>query len=152
MDDERTPPILAQAREQLGPDGFTARSVPYEEVAGHYRAADAFTLGSVREGFGRVYIEALIHGLPSVVHDGPVMRYVMGDCGTLVDFEQGGTLAAALQATLATPDTPAAQARRRQSVRERFGWPALAPQYRAMFARAAEGPARASAPTAHASA
>ena len=129
--------ILALARERLGLAGFTARSVAPEEVADYYHAADVFTLASLREGFGRVYLEALVAGLPCVVHDAPTMRYVLGDEGTFADLARPGALTYALSVLLPVPDlTPPARARRRESVRARFGWGALAPSYAAMFRRA----------------
>lgn len=135
--DDQSPAILALAREQLGEGNFVARSVPYEQVTDYYRAADVFTLASLQEGFGRVYLEALIHGLPVLAHDHAVMRYVLGGEGTLLDLTQPGVLAAALREQLAWPNTPADAARRRESVRSRFSWPVLAPHYRAMFRAAA---------------
>jgi glycosyltransferase involved in cell wall biosynthesis len=50
--------IVRLARERLGPDGFAARSVPYEEVAPYYAAGDGFVLASLAEGFGRVFLAA----------------------------------------------------------------------------------------------
>ena len=132
--------IVALAREQLGEGNFTARSVSYEQVADYYRAADVFTLASLQEGFGRVYLEALIHGLPVIAHDHPVMRYVLGDEGTLADLSKPGALAQELAAELQRPNTPEAAARRRDSVRTRFSWPVLASQYREMFCAAAAQP------------
>ena len=62
--DEGSPAIIAEGRQKLGDGGFAARSVPYEKVFRHYQAADCFALSSLREGFGRVYVEASMHGLP----------------------------------------------------------------------------------------
>ena len=59
--DEHGAPILAQAQAQLNEGNYLARSVATDEVADYYRAADVFALGSLREGFGRVYLEALMH-------------------------------------------------------------------------------------------
>lgn len=131
--DEESEAIVTLAREQLGEGNFIARSVPYEQVADYYGAADVFTLASLQEGFGRVYLEALIHGLPVIAHDHPVMRYVLDDQGTLLDLTKPGALADALREELAKPAMPELAAHRRESVRSRFSWPVLAPQYREMF-------------------
>jgi 1,2-diacylglycerol 3-alpha-glucosyltransferase len=136
--DDQSPAILELARRELGEGNFTARSVPYEQVADYYRAADVFTLASLQEGFGRVYLEALIHGLPVIAHDHPVMRYVLGDQGTLLDLSQPGALAGALRDELAKPAMPELAARRRENVRSRFSWPVLAPRYREMFYKTAK--------------
>lgn len=138
--DAASPPVLALARERLGPGGFAARTVPLAEVEAYYRAADVFALASVREAFGRVFLEALAAGLPCVANDHAIHRYVLGAEGTFVDMERPGALADVLVALLA--DGPAqraadVRARRRESVRERFGWETLAPAYLEMFRRAA---------------
>ena len=110
-------------------------------MADYYRAADVFTLGSLQEGFGRVYLEALMHGLPCAVNDHAIMRYVLGEEGTFADFTREGAMTAAVAGLLDARETllaPAARARRRESVRGRFGWPSLAPRYVDMFRRTAE--------------
>jgi glycosyltransferase involved in cell wall biosynthesis len=135
--DERTPPILRQAKEKLGEENFTARSVPYEQVRRYYDAADVFSLCSLREGFGRVYLEALIHGLPCAVHDHAVMRWVLGSEGSFADFSRAGNLTKLLGELLAREPTSEAMTRRRQSVRERFAWESLAPGYFEMFRKTA---------------
>jgi glycosyltransferase involved in cell wall biosynthesis len=131
--DSESKSILALARESLGSDGYLARSVPYEQVADYYRAADLFALCSLREGFGRVYLEALLQGLSCLVHDHPVMRFVLGEDGIFADLSYPGTLAAALNNALKQPSDPWSMTRRRENVRRRFSWPVLAPLYLRMF-------------------
>jgi len=131
--DDASPPILQLAREQLGADGFTARSVPYQEVTAYYQAADIFVLGSLQEGFGRVYLEALIHGLPCVVNDHPIMRYVLGEEGTFADLSTPGSMSTVLKDLLQQPLDSESMMRRRESVRQRFSWESLAPAYLQMF-------------------
>lgn len=130
--DDRSPPIIEQARRKLDTDCRIC-SVPYPHVGKYYAAADVFALASIREGFGRVFLEALMHGLPCVVNDHPVMHYVLGDQGTFADLTQPGKLAAAVTAVLQQPPDPAAMARRRQYVRDKFGWDALRPKYFQLF-------------------
>jgi 1,2-diacylglycerol 3-alpha-glucosyltransferase len=131
--DDQSETILELAREKLGAENFTARSVPYNEVGNYYCTADAFVLASMQEGFGRVFLEALIYGLPVFAHDHPVMRFVLGNEGRLADLSQPGCLSAKLQEELREHTTPEVAARRRESVRERFSWEMLAPRYREMF-------------------
>lgn len=135
--DVKSPPIFKLAAELLGEGNYAINSVPYEQVADYYRSADIFTLCSLKEGFGRVYLEALLHGLPAIAHRQSVMQYVLGEEGTYVDMSQPGELAASLGQQLAQPLTATDMARRRNSVRTRFGWPALQSQYRQMFRIAA---------------
>jgi 1,2-diacylglycerol 3-alpha-glucosyltransferase len=131
--DEESASIIALAREKLGEENFTARSVPHDEVVDYYRAADLFTLASLQEGFGRVFLEALVHGLPVIVHDHPVMRFVLGSEGTFGDFSKPGVLAALIREKLGGEDSETDAIRRREMVRARFSWVVLAPQYREMF-------------------
>jgi glycosyltransferase involved in cell wall biosynthesis len=133
-----TPALRALARERLGEAGHTIRTVPAGEVAAFYRAADAFVLASLREGFGRVLVEACAHGLPCLAHSGPAQRFVLGALDPRLDLSRRGTLARALRATLAEPASPDAARRRHAVVRERFGWEGLAPRY-ADFLREAAG-------------
>ena len=115
-------PTSASAR-----TAFAARSVPYPEVAQYYAAADCFVLASLCEGFGRVFLEALAHGLPVIAHEHPVMRYVLGEHGILADLSLEGALARDLREVLARPADGHAMRQRWQSVRRRFDWAALAP-------------------------
>jgi glycosyltransferase involved in cell wall biosynthesis len=135
--DQTSVPIIAQATEKLGTENFTARSVPYEQVKDYYPAADLFTLCSLREAFGRVYMEAHMHGLPSVVNDHPVMRFVLGDDATFVDMNQPGALGPALLSQLQQLPAAPVMTARRQAVRDRFSWPVLVPKYMQLFRAAA---------------
>ncbi|HEY8835153.1 MAG TPA: glycosyltransferase family 4 protein [Chthoniobacterales bacterium] len=131
--DDQSDELISLAREKLGEDGFTARSVPYEQVADYYRAADVFALASLQEGFGRVFLEALIHGLPVIAHDHPVMRFVLGREAILADLSKAGMLANQLVDALGASNQRDCAVSRRESVRSRFSWPVLASQYRDMF-------------------
>jgi 1,2-diacylglycerol 3-alpha-glucosyltransferase len=135
--DEASKEIIEIGESSLGRDGFSVRSVPYHEIADYYRAADCFVLASLKEGFGRVYLEALMHGLPVIAHRHPVMEFVVGDAGILADLSTPGVLALVLTETLATPITETLAHERWERVRDRFGWEALRVRYLAMFQGAA---------------
>jgi glycosyltransferase involved in cell wall biosynthesis len=131
--DEQSKPVLDLARAKLGEENFTARSVPHDQVADYYRAADFFALASLQEGFGRVFLEALIYGLPAIAHDHPVMRFVLGDEGIFGDLSKPGVLAGLTREALRRENSDADAIRRRETARQRFSWSVLAPQYRDMF-------------------
>ena len=138
--DQNSDDIIRLAHERLGPDGFAARSVPYDDVSQYYRVADCFTLASLTEGFGRVFLEALAYGLPVIAHRHPVMQYVLGEDAILADLSVPGSLARQLPKVLMRPADLEAMRRRWSTVRDRFGWEGLAPDYRRMFAYAARTP------------
>ncbi len=138
--DETSIPILALARELLGENGFTAVSVPYDQVAEYYQAADVFALASLFEGFGRVFLEALGYGLPCLVHDHPVMRYVLGEEGSYGDFDQPGSLGELYRQTARCPLRREDQVRRHRMVQTRFGWASLRQSYAKMFKQVAATP------------
>src|SRR5262249_7934210 len=116
--DEQSASIIALAREKLT-ENFTARSVPHGEVTDYYRASDLFVLASLHEGFGRVFLEALIHGLPVIVHDHPVMRFVLREHGTFADLSRVGVLAEQLRLGLWKGIMPETASERRAYVRRR---------------------------------
>jgi 1,2-diacylglycerol 3-alpha-glucosyltransferase len=125
--------IVALGRKTLGEENFIARSVPHDQVGDYYRTADLFALASLQEGFGRVFLEALVHGLPVIAHDHPVMRFVLGSEGRFGDLSKSGALATLIRETSAKEDSNADAIRRRETVRQRFSWRVLASEYRDMF-------------------
>jgi glycosyltransferase involved in cell wall biosynthesis len=137
--DEQSGEIVALGKRLLGKRGFAARSVPYEEVPDYYRASDCFALASLKEGFGRVYLEALMHGLPVIANDHPVARFVLGAEGVLANLESRGGLAALLSRQLRQKDESGeAKVRRWRRVADLFSWEALSPKYEEMFRRCAQ--------------
>lgn len=131
--DEHSTEVVDLGNRLLGPQNFAARSVAYEYVADYYQAADAFVLASLEEGFGRVYLEALMHGLPVIAHRHPVAEYVLGEEGTFGALQQPGELQNLLLKTLEVAPSEALMQRRWRSVKDRFSWPVLAESYRRMF-------------------
>lgn len=127
--DDETDHIVALARERLGSNGFAIRSVSHSQMSEHYQAADMFTLPSLHEGFGRVFIEALAHGLPCLAHDYPVAREVLADVGIFGDFRQSGALAGLLGPALTVAGDEAVRQARHRSAYQRFSWEVLAGQY-----------------------
>lgn len=135
--DEETPDVRALAEALLGAGSYQIRTVPYQNVAKYYQAADVFVLASLAEGFGRVFLEALSWGLPCLAHDCDITRYVLGASGLRADFEQPGSLAGLLRQALAEGGDPAAWQQRRQDAFQRFSWQQLGPEYVAMIQKCA---------------
>lgn len=141
--DERSQSVIDEARAKLGVDGVVARSVRPADMRIWYAAADAFVLGSLAEGFGRAYVEALAEGVPVFCHDFPVGRFVNGPEAIYGDFSEPGGLAAALvRHSYLLDEDPDGDRRRWLYAKDAFGWSALTAKYRAMFYAAATGPHR----------
>jgi 1,2-diacylglycerol 3-alpha-glucosyltransferase len=131
--------ILELAGELLGSDGFTARTVPRDEVGDHYRAADVFALASGFEGFGLVFVEALAHGLPVIANDSPVTSFVTGPHGRLADLAEPGALAAQVRELAHTESVAERGADRHRFAFENFSWQVLGPRYVDMLRGVAGG-------------
>jgi len=135
---EKESKALVKMGHRLLPGGFEARSVEKSEVAAYYQSADVFALASMDEGFGLVYVEALSHGLPCLVHDYPTARFVLGDMGVYGDFSKEGNLSK-LIGELSPLEFSEEKAKARHSYAyEHFSWDKLKPKYLAMFEQCAE--------------
>jgi glycosyltransferase involved in cell wall biosynthesis len=79
---------------------FAGRVSP-QRLDGYYRAASVFALATRYEGYGIVFDEALVHGLPIVsCATGAVPQTVPGDAGLLVPPEDPEAFAEALAGLL----------------------------------------------------
>ncbi|HEV2811732.1 MAG TPA: glycosyltransferase [Solirubrobacteraceae bacterium] len=134
-----TPGIRALARERLGDDGHSIRTVPRAEVDALLRASDTFVLASLGEGLPRALIEGHAAGLPCVAHDYGVTRFALGGHGFLTDLSAPGELARVLGERLRAAPDPAAAARHADAY-ERFSWDRLRPRYVEMLRTAARRP------------
>ena len=135
--DAQSDEVIRLGEELLGSENFGAKSVSHEDVKNYYRAADLFVLGSLKEGFGRVYIEAMSHGLPVIGHDHSVIRYVLGDEGRIIDASKQGAMSKAIELELQQLRN-SDRIRRRDYAYKRFSWDVLQGQYGDMFLNVAK--------------
>jgi glycosyltransferase involved in cell wall biosynthesis len=84
-----------------GPGVVLTGAVPPEALAALYAGADAFALPSRYEGFGLPALEALAHGVPTVVSDDPALVEVTGGAALVVPVGDVDALADALRALTA---------------------------------------------------
>lgn len=127
--------ILQLGNRLLGSAHFQVRTVAQNEVADYYRIADSFALASLSEGFGRVFLEAMSHGLPCLAHDYEITRFVLAEEGYLANFEVTGSLAGLIYNVLAEGYNIYKCRLRHRSVYERFSWERLRPSYVEMIQR-----------------
>ena len=69
----------------LGTRRFQIKSFAYAQMPQVYRSANVFTCATKQESHGLKYIEAMASGLPVVVPDDAVRRYLIGDGGIACD-------------------------------------------------------------------
>jgi glycosyltransferase involved in cell wall biosynthesis len=111
--------------ELLGPGRFAIRTFSYERMPEVYRSVDAFTLPSIDEPFGLVYVEAMASGLPVVATDDEMRRYIVADGGILCEVTNPDTYATALAAVLSGE-----WGVRSRKNAERFSWDVVTLRYR----------------------
>ncbi|MEO5769879.1 MAG: glycosyltransferase family 4 protein [Polyangia bacterium] len=131
--DHETPELQDLGRRLLGAR-FSTGTVPMTEIPAELAAADAFVLPTHIEGFCIAVLEAMNAGLPCLVSDIPVLRWLVGDAGVLLPPDQPQAWAAALR-DLGT------ERRRELSERARlraaqFHWERLVPLYLSMYQQA----------------
>jgi glycosyltransferase involved in cell wall biosynthesis len=135
--EEETPQIEDLARDLLAKEEYRIATVPPDEVARYYRAADMFVLASAWEGLPRVLLEAMTHGLPCLLQDNELMRYVVGDHAYQADLFQPGNLTSLIQRAREEGYDLDARRQRHRAVYERFSWQSLRPHYVDMIERCA---------------
>ncbi len=129
-------PGLEQEAERLLSGRWRFVSWPHERVHLLYGAADIFVLTSLVEAFGRVIIEALLSGLPVIIHNGPIFKWVADRTSAVaVDMSVENALFRALTKVLGNEETP----KERHDSAIRFGWESLIPKYVRMYTCVAAG-------------
>ncbi|WP_313885055.1 glycosyltransferase family 4 protein [Scytonema hofmannii] len=124
-----SPEIINLGNQLLGAENFQVRTVPQKEMANYYKIADAFVLASLGEGFGRVFLEAMSHGLPCLAHEHKVIRFVLGNNEYLDNFEIPGNLASLIPQALQESQDVSKRQRRHESAYNRFSWDKLGLDY-----------------------
>jgi 1,2-diacylglycerol 3-alpha-glucosyltransferase len=127
--DAETPGLRELARERLGDDGYSMRTVPPGDVRDLARSSDIFVLASFFEGLPRALIEASALGLPCLTHDYSITQFALGPHGYRADLRRPGALAE-LIARLTEDDLgPSKAAARHRFAYENFSWDRVQPRY-----------------------
>ena len=111
----------------LGADEFRVETVARDELGDYYKASDVFVLASTREGFGMAQVEAMSYGLPCLVHDYGITRYVLGREGYFADLTIPDRLTQLIGQVLREDHDVEAQFKRHRAVFERFAWDTCVP-------------------------
>lgn len=91
-----TDDVISEAEQWLGERVRFLVGYPRSAMADLYRAADIFTLGSLKEMMPIALLEATASGLPCVVHHHPVMKWMVGPGGQTADLSNEGGWADAI--------------------------------------------------------
>lgn len=135
----QTPQVKALAASQLKPGTYKFDVLPYNEIPLAYAAANCFTLCSLNEGFGRVYIEAMAAELPVIAHRNVNTEWIMGENNLgLIDMTKPGELANQILYFQENESIAAAQGTDNQKISfQKFDWTSLHSQYLDMLQKIA---------------
>jgi glycosyltransferase involved in cell wall biosynthesis len=106
------------ACEAIRPLGF----IPSEDLPILYSAAGAFVYPSLYEGFGLPPVEAMACGCPVICSGRGSLEEVVGNAAKIIDPENPGSMAEALQQLFASPDYRADLARLGLERARHFSW------------------------------
>jgi glycosyltransferase involved in cell wall biosynthesis len=137
--DEQTAEIEMLGRQFLGPR-FSTDTLPPEGIPGALTSADVFVLPTHSEGFCIAVLEAMALGLPCVVSDIPVLKWLVGNAALTVPPDRPDLWANTLAQLTAERRRELSLAGRIRAAE--FGWRRLAPNYVAMFEQTIETRAR----------
>jgi glycosyltransferase involved in cell wall biosynthesis len=126
---------LEAEAERLLPSRWKFVSWPHEQMQKLFGASDVFVLGSLIEGFGLCIIEAMLSGLPVVLHNSPTHQWVaQGAAVWHVNMSEQGELMRAVEQTMSDGFRSEAA-----ETSKRFSWDALIPSYINMYERVFRG-------------
>lgn len=132
-EDEETDSIRSLAESKLKKDSFLITTVKRDEVSQYYSVSNIFTLASLKEGFGRVYVEALAYGMPVLAHNFEVANNVLSNYGYYGDFTKQGALGQLLENELSHQSTIEQKLERHKYAYNMYSWDVLEPTFVELF-------------------
>jgi glycosyltransferase-like protein len=120
-----------------GHDVIELGTVPEQEMAAWYAAADVLAFPSTKEGFGLAPLEAMAAGTPVVTSDLPVFREWLrpGQDALCVPVGDDAALADALGRVLSQPALAARLRAAGRAVADRHSWTAEAARHQRLYQR-----------------
>lgn len=121
------------ATDLLGSENFRSLTTQASEMPLYYLCADCVVLASLTEGLARALLEATANGVPCLVHDYPVTRFVLGEEGYYRDFTKPGGIVDALEQVRSPLEDPERADARFQRANTYFSWQVLRERYIELF-------------------
>jgi glycosyltransferase involved in cell wall biosynthesis len=84
--------LIRMGKDKLG-ERFINLLLSREEIQKIYSVSDVFVLASTREGFGIVTLEAMRTGIPVILHDSKLFRWILKQNDCCINMEEKGRLA-----------------------------------------------------------
>lgn len=136
-DGQQTVEIKSLAKNILDEDAFAFTTTTYEKMPAVYNSADIFVLCSLKEGFGRVYLEAMAAGLPVIAHRTENTKWILGpDNEGLIDMTKKDELAGKIRSISADINLMREYGVSNSiQVQRKFDWKSLTPEYLNMYQR-----------------
>lgn len=98
-----TDQLIEYGRARLGDRVRFLVKFPRTRIADLYRTGDIFVLCSLKEMMPLALLEAMASGLPCLVHQHPVVAWMVGPGGQALRMDKSGELVKALQAFAESP-------------------------------------------------
>jgi 1,2-diacylglycerol 3-alpha-glucosyltransferase len=95
--ENETDALIEEAKQLLGDSVRFLVRFPRARMPDLYRAADLFVLASLKEMMPIALLEALASGRPCIVHEHPVMQWMVGPGGLSGDLSVAGGMAEAIE-------------------------------------------------------
>jgi glycosyltransferase-like protein len=139
---ERVLASVAELGLVLGEDVVLLGTVPDDELAAWFHAADLFAFPSVTEGWGLVILEAMSAGLPVVASDIDVFREFLTDGrdAVLTTVGDPGSLARGIRSVLNDTSFAARLRARGPVLAGQYSWSKTADQHLAIYGSVANSP------------
>ena len=132
---KKTTEVKKLAENVLDKDSYRFTTTSYEKMPEVYNSADIFVLCSLREGFGRVYLEAMASKLPVIAHRTENTEWILGsDNMGLIDMTIKDELADKIRSISNKPDLLNELGNENSiMVEKKFDWKSLLPDYIQMY-------------------